>query len=107
MLAVLGLLLWTVGWMANILAHPLFAGGEVPWALVALNALAGMAAGAAMSQLYAWFATGQADALMAARGGAAGLVARTITLTSNKRTGPSCVAQWATIAMTRLSSCSY
>lgn len=77
MLAVLGLLLWTVGWMANILAHPLFAGGEVPWALVALNALAGMAAGAAMSQLYAWFATGQADALMAARGGAAGLVAMT------------------------------
>jgi Amt family ammonium transporter len=77
MLAVLGLLLWAVGWIAATLAHPLLAGGSVPWSAVALNALAGMTAGATFSQFYAWFTTGQADALMAARGGAAGLVATT------------------------------
>ena len=77
MLAVLGLLLWTVGWSANMLSHPFYAGGGMPWAILVLNALAGMTAGATMSQLYAWFAVGQADALMAARGGAAGLVAVT------------------------------
>jgi Amt family ammonium transporter len=75
MLAVLGLLLWAVGWVATLLSHPLYAGGGVPWAAVTLNALGGMAAGATFSQLYAWFTTSQADALMAARGGAAGLVA--------------------------------
>jgi Amt family ammonium transporter len=75
MLAVLGLLLWAVGWVATLLSHPLYAGGGIPWAAVTLNALAGMAAGATLSQLYAWFTTGQADALMAARGGGAGLVA--------------------------------
>jgi len=77
MLAVLGLMLWLVGWSATALAHPLYAGGGVPWAAVITNALAGMAAGATFSQIYAWFTTGQADALMAARGGAAGLVAMT------------------------------
>jgi Amt family ammonium transporter len=77
LLAVLGLLLWTVGWSANMLAHPFYAGGGIPWANLLLSALAGMTAGATMSQLYAWFAAGQADALMAARGGAAGLIAVT------------------------------
>ncbi len=75
MLAVLGLLLWAVGWVAALLAHPLYAGGEVPWAAVTLNAMGGLAAGATFSQFYAWFTTGRADALMTARGGAAGLVA--------------------------------
>ena len=61
-----------------VVVQPLsHAGGEIPWAAVMLNALAGMAAGATFSQSYAWFVTGQADALMAARGGAAGLVAVT------------------------------
>ncbi len=77
LLAVLGLLLWTVGWTANMLAHPFYAGGGIPWANLMLSALTGMTAGATMSQVYAWFAAGQADALMAARGGAAGLVAVT------------------------------
>jgi len=77
MLAVLGLFIWAVGWFAATLAHPLYAGGGVPWGTILLNAMAGMAAGAALSQLYAWFTVGQADALMAARGGAAGLVSIT------------------------------
>jgi Amt family ammonium transporter len=75
MLAVLGLLLWAVGWVASLLSHPLYAGGGIPWATVTLTALIGTATGATFSQLYAWFTTGRADALMAARGGAAGLVA--------------------------------
>lgn len=75
MLAVLGMLLWALGWMANLLAHPLWAGAGIPWAVVMLNALAGLVAGASFSQVYAWFTTGHADALMTARGGAAGLVA--------------------------------
>ena len=75
LLAVLGAFVWLVGWSATLLAHPLYAGGGLSWGTVVLNALAGLAAGAALSQTYAWFATGQANALMAARGGAAGLVA--------------------------------
>jgi len=69
------MLLWALGWIANLLAHPLYVGAGIPWAMVMLNALAGLVAGATLSQVYAWFTTGQADALMTARGGAAGLVA--------------------------------
>ena len=55
MLAVLGMLLWGLGWLANLLSHPLWVGAAIPWATVMLGMLAGMLAGASLSQVYAWF----------------------------------------------------
>lgn len=69
----LGALLMVVGWLATTgLAH-LPDGAGIPSALSATNLALAAAGAACASGLYAWFATGRLDVLMAGRGMAAGL----------------------------------
>jgi Amt family ammonium transporter len=77
LLAGLGALLATVGWIALGLSNPLYAeaGDVLNWPLIALNGLAGLAGGTLLAQLYSWFTTGRFDPLMGPRGALAGLVA--------------------------------
>jgi Amt family ammonium transporter len=71
----LGALLMLVGWMATAgLAH-LPAAGGISATVVTVNLVLAAAAAACAASLYAWFAGGRLDVLMAGRGMAAGLVA--------------------------------
>ena len=70
----LGALLAPIGWLGLLLANPLVT-ADLPAGLVAVNLVLGALGGAAPGLLYSWLATGQADALLAGRGLAAGLVA--------------------------------
>jgi len=76
-LASLGALLSAVGWIALGLSNPLYAeiSATLNWSLIALNALAGLAGGTLLAQIYSWFTTGRFDALMGPRGALAGLIA--------------------------------
>ncbi len=76
LLAILGCLLLLVGWLGLAFSNPLHMSNEgLPRALIAVNVV--LAAGGSLlaATLYAWFTTGGADVLMAARGLAAGLIA--------------------------------
>ena len=76
LLAILGSLLLLTGWLGLIFSNPLHISNEgLPRALIAVNVV--LAAGGSLlaAMLYAWFTTGEADVLMAARGLAAGLIA--------------------------------
>ena len=70
----LGAMLAPIGWVGLILANPLVT-ADLSAGLVAVNVMLGALGGAAPALLYAWLATGRADALLAARGLVAGLVA--------------------------------
>jgi len=76
LLTVLGSLLLVVGWLGLALGNPLHALQEgLPLTLIALNLVLAAGGGGLPAMLYSWFVSGRADALMAARGVAAGLVA--------------------------------
>ncbi|HOG45918.1 MAG TPA: hypothetical protein PLJ35_08380 [Anaerolineae bacterium] len=69
-----GALLAPLGWLGLTLANPL-ATPDVPGGLVAVNLVLAALGGAAPALFYSWLATGHVDALLAARGLVAGLVA--------------------------------
>jgi Amt family ammonium transporter len=77
LLATLGALLAVIGWIALGLANPLYVEliDVLNWPRIALNALAGLAGGTLLAQLYSGFTTGRFDPLMGPRGALAGLVA--------------------------------
>jgi Amt family ammonium transporter len=77
LLAALGALLAVIGWISLGLANPLYAelNAVLNWPRITLNALAGLAGGALLAQLYSGFTTGRFDPLMGSRGALAGLVA--------------------------------
>ena len=73
LLANLGVLLMGIGWIGWTLSAPFHTGGATwDWHRAALSALLGMAGATLTSQLYAWLVTGELEALLAARGLAAG-----------------------------------
>jgi Amt family ammonium transporter len=76
LLANLGVLLFGLGWLGWSLSVPFHvAGAELSLPLIATNGLLAGAGAILASQTYCWIAVGHADALMAARGMAAGFVA--------------------------------
>jgi len=76
LLAILGSLLLLVGWLGLIFSNPLYTSNEgLPSALIAVNVVLAASGGLLAATLYAWFTTGRADVLMAARGLTAGLIA--------------------------------
>jgi len=76
LLAILGSLLLLVGWLGLVFSNPLYTSNEgLPRALIAVNVVLAAGGGLLVAMLYAWFTTGGADVLMAARGLAAGLIA--------------------------------
>jgi Amt family ammonium transporter len=74
LLMVLGSFLALVGWAGLVLGNPLIQ-PLVVLPLVAVNLLLAAAGGALVVSLYSWFVTGQPNALAAARGMVAALVA--------------------------------
>ncbi len=74
MFMLVGALLAPLGWLGLTLANPL-ATPDVASGLVALNLVLAALGGAAPGLFYSWLATGRVDALLAARGLVAGLVA--------------------------------
>jgi len=76
LLANLGVLLFGLGWLGWSLSVPFHvAGAELNLPRIATNGLLAGAGAVLVSQAYCWITVGQADALMVARGAAAGLVA--------------------------------
>ena len=76
LLANLGALLFGLGWMGWSLSVPFHvAGAELSLTHIVVNGLLAEAGAILVSQTYCWIAVGRADALMAARGAAAGFVA--------------------------------
>jgi Amt family ammonium transporter len=76
LLAILGSLLLLVGWLGLVFSNPLYMSNEgLPSSLMAVNVVLAASGGLLAATLYAWFTTGGADVLMAARGLAAGLIA--------------------------------
>ncbi|MBU0704467.1 MAG: hypothetical protein KKC18_11440 [Chloroflexi bacterium] len=76
LLANLGALLFGLGWLGWSLSVPFHAlGAELSLERIAVNGLLAGAGAILASQAYCWFAVGHADALMSARGMAAGFVA--------------------------------
>jgi Amt family ammonium transporter len=76
LLANLGALLFGLGWLGWSTSTPFHATGaalNVP--RIAVNGLLAGAGTVIVSQTYCWFTTGRADALMSARGAAAGFIA--------------------------------
>jgi Amt family ammonium transporter len=75
LLANLGALLFGMGWLGWSLSVPFHvAGAELNLPLIAVNGLLAGAGAILVSQAYCWITVGHADALMAARGAAAGFV---------------------------------
>jgi len=70
----IGALLAPLGWIGLASANPLVT-PDVPAGLVAVNLMLAAAGGMAPGLLYSWLASGRIDALLAARGLVAGLVA--------------------------------
>lgn len=76
LLANLGALLFGLGWLGWALSVPFHvAGAELSLPRIATNGLLAGAGAILASQTYCWVTVGHADALMAARGAAAGFVA--------------------------------
>jgi ammonium transporter, Amt family len=76
LLANLGALLFGLGLLGWSLSQPFHvAGAEMNLPRIAVNSLLAGAGAILTSQVYSWFAVGRADALMSARGMAAGFVA--------------------------------
>jgi Amt family ammonium transporter len=76
LLANLGALLFGLGWLGWSLSVPFHvAGAELNLPRIAVNGLLAGAGAILVSQAYCWITVGHADALMAARGAAAGFVA--------------------------------
>jgi len=76
LLANLGALLFGLGWLGWSLSVPFHAlGAELSLERIAVNGLLAGAGAILASQTYCWLALGHADALMSARGAAAGFVA--------------------------------
>jgi Amt family ammonium transporter len=76
LLANLGALLFGLGWLSWSLSSPFHvAGADLNLPRLAVNGLLAMAGAIVASQTYCWFTVGHADALMSARGAAAGCVA--------------------------------
>ena len=76
LLANLGALLFGLGWLGWSLSVPFHvAGVELNLPRIAVNGLLAGAGAILVSQTYCWITVGHADALMAARGAAAGLIA--------------------------------
>ena len=76
LLANLGALLFGLGWLGWSLSLPFHvAGAELNLPLIAVNGMLAGAGASLVSQAYCWITVGHADALMAARGAAAGFVA--------------------------------
>ena len=74
-LGVLGALLLIVGWWALLLAQPLPDWSTLSAELIGMNLILAAGAGALLPGLYTWFVAGRPDAIMVARGLAAGLIA--------------------------------
>ncbi|MFP3895448.1 MAG: hypothetical protein ACLFV5_01235 [Anaerolineales bacterium] len=70
----IGALLALVGWIAAVLSFPLIASSASPWTLF-LNVLWGITGSVFASLLYGWFARGEADPGLTARGMLAGQIA--------------------------------
>jgi Amt family ammonium transporter len=76
LLANLGSLLFGLGWLGWSLSAPFHvAGADLNVPRIAVNGLLAGAGAIVVSQTYCWFTVGHADALMSARGAAAGFVA--------------------------------
>lgn len=76
LLANLGSLLFGLGWLGWSLSAPFHvAGADLNAPRIAVNGLLAGAGATLVAQAYCWFTTGSADALMSARGAAAGFVA--------------------------------
>ncbi len=76
LLANLGALLFGLGWLGWSLSEPFHvAGATLNRPLIAVNGLLAAAGAILASQTYCWLTVGHADALMSARGAAAGFVA--------------------------------
>jgi Amt family ammonium transporter len=76
LLANLGALLFGLGWLGWSLSLPFHVtGAELNLPRIAVNGLMAGAGAILVSQAYCWVTVGRADALMAARGAAAGFVA--------------------------------
>jgi len=76
LLANLGVLLFGLGWLGWSLSVPFHvAGAELSLPCIATNGLLAWGGAILVSQTYCWITVGRADALMAARGAAAGFVA--------------------------------
>ncbi|RLC96423.1 MAG: hypothetical protein DRI77_08580, partial [Chloroflexi bacterium] len=76
LLANLGALLFGLGWLGWSLSMPFHVlGAELSLERIAVNGLLAGAGAILASQTYCWFAVGHADALMSARGAAAGFIA--------------------------------
>ena len=74
MFLLMGALFAPLGWLGLVLANPLVTPDLAP-GLLALNIVLAGLGGAAPALFYSWLATGRLDALLAARGLIAGLVA--------------------------------
>jgi Amt family ammonium transporter len=73
LLANLGALLLSVGWVGWTLSEPFHTfGATLDWNRAAISAFLGMTGAVLTSQLYAWLVTGEIEPLIAARGVAAG-----------------------------------
>lgn len=70
----IGALFAPIGWLGLVLANPLLT-PDIPAGLVAVNLVLAGLGGTAPGLFYSWLATGRLDALLAARGLLAGLVA--------------------------------
>ena len=76
LLANLGALLFGLGWLGWSLSTPFHViGAELNVPRIAVNGLLAGAGAVITAQAYCWFTTGRADALMSARGAAAGFIA--------------------------------
>jgi len=76
LLAILGSLLLLIGWLGLVFSNPLHMSDEaLPRSLMAVNVVLAASGSSSAAMLYAWFTTGGADVLMAARGLTAGLIA--------------------------------
>jgi Amt family ammonium transporter len=76
LLANLGALLFGLGWLSWSLSNPFhIASADLNLPRTAVNGLLAAAGAILASQTYCWFTVGHADALMSARGAAAGFIA--------------------------------
>lgn len=76
LLANLGAMLFGLGWLGWSISTPFHAAGaELSLPHIAINGLLAGAGAILASQCYSWFTTGSANALMSARGMAAGFIA--------------------------------
>ena len=92
LLANLGSLLFGLGWLGWSLSTPFHAGGvELNAPRMAVNGLLAGAGAILASQAYCWLTVGHADALMSARGAAAGFIAIAA--------GAPFVSPWAALAI--------